>query len=115
MHEYSMLESLLSKVAEEVSGMEGAKVTKLHVSVGELSGLDAALFATAYDTFREASGLGDAVLCIRDVPARWACPVCAEPIAPGTPLRCGCCQVPAKLMSGDEVILERIELEVERV
>jgi hypothetical protein len=34
-------------------------------------------------------------------------------IPPGGPLRCGACDSPAALQQGDEILLERFEIDVE--
>jgi len=46
------------------------------------------------------------------VPAVWRCSRCDQPIAAGAVLRCPSCGRPARLASGDGIILERIEMEV---
>ena len=51
-------------------------------------------------------------LDIRRAEAAWACPACAAPIPAGAVLRCAACDVPARLTSGDEILLEQIEMEV---
>ena len=52
------------------------------------------------------------VLAIHQSHAVWACPRCQVPIERGAPLRCTGCAVPARLIEGDELVLERIEMEV---
>ena len=44
--------------------------------------------------------------------AAWGCPACAASIPAGAVLRCAACGASAKLLSGDEIILEQIEMEV---
>ena len=82
-------------------------------ALGELSGVDPDLLATAYEVFRERSLCERAEMEIRTVPALWACSACGLPIAPGQVLRCPVCQSPARLASGDEIVLEQIEMEVQ--
>ena len=48
----------------------------------------------------------------REVPALWRCPGCGEGLARGARLHCPTCDRPARLAAGDEIVLERIELEV---
>jgi Zn finger protein HypA/HybF involved in hydrogenase expression len=45
------------------------------------------------------------------VAARWACIACDRDVAKGAVLRCEACGRPARLVHGDEIILERIEME----
>jgi len=44
--------------------------------------------------------------------ARWECPRCGASFARGAVLRCSLCSEPARLASGDEILLRRVEMEV---
>jgi hydrogenase nickel incorporation protein HypA/HybF len=112
MHEYSIVASLVARVEQELAGRPGAIATRLRVTCGELSGVDPALLRTAFDTFRVRGACARAELVIEPVPARWRCARCREAIVPGAPLRCTRCGCPAELAAGDDLVLERIELEV---
>jgi hydrogenase nickel incorporation protein HypA/HybF len=105
MHEYSIVQALLERVAAEASARGATTVTRLRVSVGELSGVEPDLLATAYDTFRERTLCERAPLEITRVVARWACPRCEREIERGAILRCGICEIPARLRAGDEILL----------
>lgn len=112
MHEYSLIQALVERVEQEARTRGAVSVHRLSVRIGEMAGVDVGLFTTAYDTFRERTVCADAELEVRVVPAQWACPICNAPIERGQPLRCPACQQPARLMSGDEIMLDRIELEI---
>lgn len=112
MHEYSLIQSLVERVEAEVRARSASAVHRLRVRVGEQSGVDIELFKTAYATFRERTVCESADLDIEIVPVEWACGRCGSRIAPGQPLRCAACLHPARLISGDEIILDRIEMEV---
>lgn len=111
MHEYSIVQSLVDSVEAAVGARE-AKVHRIEVRIGELSGVDAGLLATAYEVFRAGTRCERAAMVIDRVPARWECPRCAIVIPAGRVLRCPACDEPARLAAGDEIILQRIELEV---
>lgn len=113
MHEYSIVQSLVDSVEEAIKGRDSAAVRRLTVRIGELSGVDTTLLASAYDIFRAGTVCEDADMAIERVEARWACPVCSAVIERGEALQCAACNVPAELKSGDEIILQRIELEVQ--
>ena len=72
------------------------------MAIGAVSGVEPALFETAFSLCRDGV-LEAAELHIRRVEAEWACPACASPIPAGTALRCGSCGVDAKLARGDEL------------
>lgn len=112
MHEYSLVQSLLLRVEEEAQSRRATSVRKLRVRLGELAGVERELFVTAYRTFREAGICREAELEVVDVPARYECPKCGAPFARGEVLRCAPCAMPARLVAGDDLILERIEMEI---
>jgi hydrogenase nickel incorporation protein HypA/HybF len=111
-HEYSIVSSLLDRV-ESVALAQGATgVHGVRVRIGDLAGVDRSLFRTAFETFRAGSICADAALTIVPVPACWTCSRCDEPIPRGAVLRCAACGEPARLFSGDEIVLDRLDLEV---
>jgi Zn finger protein HypA/HybF involved in hydrogenase expression len=61
---------------------------------------------------RERTICGRAGLHVRQVAAEWRCPKCDVVIEKGALLRCRGCGRPARLVQGDEIVLERIEMEV---
>lgn len=112
MHEYSIIAALVDRVQREVESRPGAVARKLHVRIGEQSGVELELLRTAFETFRERSACAEAELVLLQVPAVWHCPRCDQPIAAGAVLRCPGCGRPARLAGGDDIILDRIEMEV---
>lgn len=113
MHEYSLVEALVRRVEDEARRRGALAVHGVSVRVGELSGVDPELFRTAYETFREGTICAGAPLALSRVAARWSCPACGTPVAPGAILRCPSCDAPALLDDGgDALTLERIEMEV---
>ena len=112
MHEYSIVQSLVERVGAEVKSHGAIRVHRLSNSIGELSGVDPELLMTAYTTFRERTVCEEAELDLRIVAARWTCERCGRQITPGRLLRCDICDRPARLAEGDEIMLDRIEMEV---
>jgi len=111
MHEYSIIQSLVESVAAAVGNREAA-VHRVDVAIGELAGVDCGLLATAFEVFRDGTICEHAALTIDRIPARWECPRCGGEVACGGFLRCTLCDAPARLAAGDEIVLQRIELEV---
>ena len=112
MHEYSIVEALLHRVESEARLRKALSVGRIRVALGELSGVDPGLLSTAYEVFRARTLCEQAEMEIRTVPALWVCSACGLPIAPGQILRCPVCEAAARLASGDEIVLEQIEMEV---
>ena len=110
MHEYSIVQSLVDSVRRAIPPR--AAVHRIDVRIGELSGVDCELLATAFDVFRAGTVCEQASMTIDRIPARWQCSMCHSPIERGAFLRCPSCGEAATLAAGDEIILQRIELEV---
>ncbi|MFZ1863072.1 MAG: hydrogenase maturation nickel metallochaperone HypA [Polyangiales bacterium] len=115
MHEYSIVASLIDRVQQEAAAHGGTRVHRLHVKIGELAGVELDLLKTAFDTFRERTICDGAELAIEPVAATWACTTCNRNVAKGAILRCDACGRPAHLIQGDEIVLERIEMEAPNV
>ena len=112
MHEYSIIQSLVGRVESEARARQAIAIHHLKVRIGELSGVDPELLATAYDTFREGTVCAAASLEIERVPAKWTCRTCGAVFPHGSVLHCQTCDEPATLVEGDDIILEQIDLEV---
>ncbi len=111
MHEYSLVSAMAERVLKEAEARQAVAVQKLAVRIGALSGVEPELFASAFTLVREGL-LANAELDMRRSEASWACPRCGAAISNGDVLRCEPCGVPARLVSGDEILLEQIEMEV---
>lgn len=111
MHEYSLVAALARRAEEEARARGATAVLGLRVRVGSLAGVEPTLLATAFTLCREGL-LEGAELSIEAAEAEWDCPRCGAKVPAGGVLRCAACGVPARLVSGDELLLERIEMEV---
>jgi hydrogenase nickel incorporation protein HypA/HybF len=112
MHEYSIVRALLDRVEAEARSRNAIAVHRLRVRIGELSGVESDLMASAYSLAREGTICESAEMDITRVPVEWGCPSCGQRIPAGAILRCPGCEVPARLITGDEILLEQIEMEV---
>jgi hydrogenase nickel incorporation protein HypA/HybF len=112
MHEYSIVQSLLGRVQREVAARNGTEVHRLWVRIGELSGVEIELLQTAYQVCRVDTLCEHAPMEVSRQEARWECPQCGTSIARGMRLTCDGCGLPARLVQGDEIMLDRIEMEV---
>ena len=111
MHEYSLVRAMVDRVELEARERNATAVSRLAIRIGSMSGVEPELFASAFTLCREGI-LAGAELEIRRSEAAWACPACAAAIPAGAVLRCAACGTSAKMLSGDEIILEQIEMEV---
>jgi len=112
MHEYGIVQELIGAVTREARARHATSVGRLQVAIGELSGVEPELLVLAWQTFRERTVCEGAELSLRKVPAVWRCPLCERDLEPGQRLQCPTCGAPARLHSGDDLVLERIEMEV---
>jgi hydrogenase nickel incorporation protein HypA/HybF len=112
MHEYSIVQSLVDSVEAVAAQHGGAAVHHLVVRIGDLAGVDRTLLQTAYDTFRAGTICEGAEMTIERVEPRWECARCHIEIPRGAILRCKLCNEPARLAAGDEIVLQRVEMEV---
>jgi hydrogenase nickel incorporation protein HypA/HybF len=112
MHEYSIVSALLARVEAEARAHGAEAVHRIRVRIGELSGVERDLLVSAYELARERTLCEKAELEIVPVEARWVCSSCKGAIPKGAVLRCSVCDLPAQLAEGDEILLERVEMEV---
>lgn len=111
MHEYSIVQALLDRVAVEVRAHDAIAVHRIRVQIGEASGVEPDLLETAFEMARTRTPCESADLEIVAIPARWECGQCGAEIPAGQILKCVLCERPARLVQGDEIVLERIEME----
>jgi hydrogenase nickel incorporation protein HypA/HybF len=112
MHEYSIIQSLFERIEAEAASHRARSVERVVIRIGELSGVEVELLETAYLTFREGTICAHAPLEIGSVPAHWVCRACGAVLPRGQVLRCQVCGGAGRLEQGDEILLERIEMEV---
>jgi hydrogenase nickel incorporation protein HypA/HybF len=113
MHEYSIVQALLERVDREARAHRATHVHRVCVSIGDLAGVEVELLRTAFDTIRHRTVCEEAQLDVHRVPAQWECTACGAPIATGRALCCPSCGARARLRTGDEIMLDRIEMEAE--
>ena len=112
MHEYSVARARIDRLESEAQAHHAMHVRSVRVKVGELSGVDADQLRTAYDASRVGTICDEATLVVVRVATRWACSRCGGDVPASGPRRCRECGAPARLAEGDELNLDRIEMEV---
>lgn len=112
MHEYSIVQALYDSVVTQAAVKGAVSVHGVHVKIGELSGVDVGLLETAWRTFRVHTICESAPMEVAVVPPRWVCAACGHDAARHGVLRCESCGGAMRLIEGDEIVLERIVMEV---
>ena len=112
MHEFSLVQALLNRVETEASAVQATSVHRLSMRIGRMAGVERDLFLSAYELCREGTICAGAELIIEDVEPRWSCRGCGRTVKNGELLQCSLCGSSAHLAAGDEITLERIEMEV---
>jgi hydrogenase nickel incorporation protein HypA/HybF len=112
MHEYSLVQSLMQRVEEEAQARHATAVHRVHVRIGRQAGVEADLFATAFEVLRVGTVCARAELVIAQEDTEWRCHACGAPVPAGAELVCAQCGWPVRLVRGAELVLERIEMEV---
>lgn len=112
MHEYSLVQALLDRVEKEARAHAATGVQRVTVRIGRMSGVEPTLLATAFAMSRAGTLCEHAELELRTEDVKWLCDVCGTEIAPGRVLACPSCGWPARLASGDALVLEHLDLEV---
>ena len=114
MHELSLCQALIDQV-ERIAQEQGAVgVATITVGIGSLSGVEPLLLQQAYPLACAGTIAEAAELHVRNLPVRVRCRTCGvESDAVPNRLICAACgDWHTDLVSGDEMLLERVELEM---
>jgi hydrogenase nickel incorporation protein HypA/HybF len=112
MHELSVCESLLKQVRATAEANQASSVGQITVRLGPLSGVEADLLAQAFTIARNGPMTESATLVIEPQPVRIRCKDCGnENDAATNRLLCSACgSYRVELISGDELLLAKVEL-----
>jgi hydrogenase nickel incorporation protein HypA/HybF len=111
-HELSVCHALLDQVARVAAEHHAEAVSRIVLRVGPLAGVEPQLLAQAFPLARAGTVAADAELVVETAPVRVRCDTCgAETDAAVNRLVCGKCgDWRTKLVSGNEMLLETVEL-----
>lgn len=114
MHELSVCLSLLDQVQAIARSHGATRVERILLQIGPLSGVEGGLLRNAYPLAAAGTLAEDAVLDIEPAPVRVRCTQCgAESDATPNRLLCAACgSHQTRLISGDELLLARVELTI---
>lgn len=116
MHELSVCLSLLEQVEQIAREHDAVSVDRILLRVGPLSGIEAKLLANAYPLAASGTCAEDAELVIEECEVVVRCTQCdAESGVPPNRLLCKACgDFRTRVVSGDEMILQRLEFSAPR-
>jgi len=114
MHELAICQALICQVAELADQKSATAVNRILVSVGPLSGVESMLLQNAFPIAAAGTVADGAELRIEILPVRVHCTACeVESIVAPNRLLCDKCgDWRTKLVSGDELLLTRVELDL---
>jgi hydrogenase nickel incorporation protein HypA/HybF len=113
MHELSIASAILDAVRVEAEKRPGARVTKVGVQVGALSGVEPDALSFGFECLVKGTDLDPLALAIECVPRRQRCPACDFSFeAADGDLACPRCgRADTQLAGGDELNLAYLEME----
>lgn len=115
MHELSVCQALVRQLQDIAREQRAARITRVVVQIGPLSGVEPELLRHAYPVASAGSAAADAALVLEALPIRVHCEACgADSDAAANRLLCGVCgDYRTRLISGDELLLTSVELETD--
>ncbi len=113
MHELSVCLSLLEQLQGIAAAHDARRITRIELGLGPLSGVESGLLRNAWPIASAGTIAVDAELVIEESGVAVRCTRCgAETPARPNRLVCGACgDFRTTLVSGDEMILRRVEFE----
>ena len=114
MHEMAICTALLEQI-EGIAREHSAKVSRVHLSVGPLSGVEPRLLERAYQVICAGTVAENSELVVKEAAVRVRCRSCsAESSASAQRLLCAeCGNWQTELTGGDELLLLKVELSKE--
>ena len=112
MHELSICQALLEQVESIAREHHSARIERIVLRIGPLSGVEAPLLKQAYPLAAAGTVAEHARLDIESMPVRIRCRSCSteSEVAPNRLLCAACGDYRTDLISGDEMLLARVEL-----
>ena len=113
MHEYSVVQALLTQCEEHAELNEATKITKVVVKIGVMSGIEAHLLETAFNTFKEATVCDGAEFVMNIQPLTIECQKCQSVSELEAIHYCcpECKSTNVKVIDGEDMFLMSLEME----
>jgi hydrogenase nickel incorporation protein HypA/HybF len=116
MHELAICQALMGEVLAIAGSNNADSVTDVYVSVGPLSGVERQLMRSAFPVAAAGTVASQAELHMQQTPVTVRCDECgAETEVATNRLVCGDCgNWRTQLISGDELVLQRVQMTTDR-
>ncbi|MBN2894432.1 MAG: hydrogenase maturation nickel metallochaperone HypA [Campylobacterales bacterium] len=113
MHEYSIVQALLTQCEEHAKANDAQHITRVEVKIGRLSGVEPHLLAMAFDTFKERTVCDGAEFVMQVQPVVITCKACgAQTTLEELLYRCPRCEsLEVETVDGEGMYLMRLEME----
>ncbi|MCP2520209.1 hydrogenase maturation nickel metallochaperone HypA [Candidatus Aminicenantes bacterium AC-335-B20] len=114
MHELSIVANLFEILKEKAKEQKAKRITKVKLKVGVLSGVVPELLESAFDIYKKKTIASEAKLEIEKTLVKVKCQSCGFEFSPEdfTMICPSCGSFEIKILSGDELLLEKMELEI---
>ncbi len=108
MHELAIAESVIDTVTQR---LPGARITRVHLEIGALSGVVADSIRFCFDLATEGTGLEGAALEITEPPAQCRCRSCGTEFQPDSPIvLCPCGSADVAVLGGEELKILSVQV-----
>ena len=108
MHELAIAESVVDTVTQR---LPGAKITRVHLEIGALSGVVPDSIKFCFDLATEGTPLEGAALEITEPPARCRCRACGTEFRPDPPIvLCPCGSADVAVLGGEELKILSVQV-----
>ncbi len=112
MHELSITESILSIALEKANEIKSGKITKINVTLGELSGVVDECVKFYFDFLSKDTIAAEASLCFERPSVQLRCRSCGSVFSPENDWTCpDCRENKIEVVSGRECYVSSIEVE----
>ena len=113
MHELSITQNILSIALEKATEAKASKITKIDLTIGEISGVVSECVQFCFDFLSNDTIAAKASLSFEKIPFQLHCRNCATVFSPGNlHWACSNCQKQeAEIISGRECYINSIEVE----
>ena len=116
MHELSVCLALMEQVRKVAAKHEARRVETIFLRIGPLSGIEAPLLKNAFPIAAAGTVAEDATLIVEQSEIVVRCTQCEteSTVTPNRLLCAQCGDFRTRLVSGDEMLLERLELDISK-